>query len=282
MSSPLQSARSSHRHVLSGLMMGTALVFSAKLALGQQVPPLPQIASGSLEARGIEEYRQLMARARAANQLALPTHPQVVRMNYVLGRLTRAFPMTAWGARAKGWPWEIALIGSSQVGAFAMPGGKIVVYWGMLGKLQLTDAELAMVIGQQIGSSLLAHPPGSAAVDASGAMSNPDAGQEADRMEADQIGLELAARAGYDPQAAVSLWTKMMPDGGSPAASRLDHLKTALPHATALYEHASRPDCTFGPPGTTSQPCAALRALPASAVEGSSSPAAAPDVAASR
>ena len=142
---------------------------------------------------------------------------------------------------AQDWNWEINVIDSELINAFCMPGGKIVVYSGLINKLDATDDELAAVIGHEIAHALREHGRermSSALVQQVGILgfaiflSNQDGSfmskqailqgvalgttlffalpnsREQER-EADDMGLELTALAGYNPMAAVSLWRKM-------------------------------------------------------------------------
>ena len=142
---------------------------------------------------------------------------------------------------AQEWNWEINVIDSELINAFCMPGGKIVVYSGLINKLDATDDELAAVIGHEIAHALREHGRermSSALVQQVGILgfaiflSNQDGSflskqailqgvalgttlffalpnsREQER-EADDMGLELTALAGFNPMAAVSLWRKM-------------------------------------------------------------------------
>jgi predicted Zn-dependent protease len=133
----------------------------------------------------------------------------------------------------------VNVITSSEVNAWCMPGGKIAFYTGLIEKLQVTDDEMAAVMGHEIAHALREHGRerasqavlqstvlnigaailgvGSTAVDLSSTILDitfnlPNSRQ--DEVEADRIGVELAARAGFDPHAAVSLWQKMGQLGG--------------------------------------------------------------------
>ena len=143
---------------------------------------------------------------------------------------------------AQDWNWEINVIDSELINAFCMPGGKIVVYSGLINKLDATNDELAAVIGHEIAHALREHGRermSSALVQQVGILgfaiflSNQDGSflskqailqgvalgttlffalpnsREQER-EADDMGLELTALAGYNPMAAVSLWRKWM------------------------------------------------------------------------
>ncbi len=139
---------------------------------------------------------------------------------------------------ASRWRWEVNVLQSDQVNAFCMAGGKIGIYSGIITKLQLTDSELAAVMGHEMAHALREHVreqvslqyatqlPGILLAAVTGVqglgqlgdmVSNVSLGLPRSRQaeaEADEIGVELAARAGYDPRAAISLWQKMNRMGG--------------------------------------------------------------------
>ncbi|HTG97996.1 MAG TPA: M48 family metallopeptidase [Burkholderiales bacterium] len=149
---------------------------------------------------------------------------------------------------AKGWVWEVKVIDDPKtVNAFCMAGGKMAIYSGMWEKLKATDDEIAQVMGHEIAHALADHTRErmsiamtSAAVTTAAAVAITVAGGDEraglaltgaqlasvlaiqlpnsreSEAEADQIGIELAARAGYDPKAAVTLWQKMGKEGGGP------------------------------------------------------------------
>ena len=141
------------------------------------------------------------------------------------------------------WNWEVNVQSTEDVNAYCMPGGKIMVYTGLIEQLHATDAELAAVIGHEIAHALREHSrerisrayaeqvalAGIAiATGASGttmqlasqvsAVTFPLPHSREQEAEADRIGLELMARAGYDPNAAITLWQKMgkLAQGGPP------------------------------------------------------------------
>ena len=151
---------------------------------------------------------------------------------------------------APGWKWEVNVLTSPEINAWCMPGGKIAVYTGILEKLGSTDDEIAAVMGHEISHALrehgrerasqqLATGVGASAVGAvlgigqSGADLAGLVGQvtfllpysRIHETEADRMGVELAARAGYDPRAAITLWQKMakISGGGGPPALLSSH-----------------------------------------------------------
>lgn len=154
----------------------------------------------------------------------------------------------------KDWHWTIKVIDDPKtVNAFCMPGGKMAVYTGLVEKLEPTDDELAQVLGHEISHALANHGAekmsvqmaSNIAVIAVGAAASRDSRNQRAAVntaqfaalafinlpnsrtaeeEADKLGIELAARAGYHPHAAVTLWEKMMAENGS--KSRFDFLST--------------------------------------------------------
>ncbi|SDC38704.1 Peptidase family M48 [Cupriavidus sp. YR651] len=184
-----------------------------------------------IDQQAAREYEQLKQEAIAKHALAGDDNPQVQRLREIGIRL---LPETVlWNPRAGRWAWEINLIGSKQVNAFCMPGGKMAIYTGLLDQLKLTDDEVAMVMGHEIAHALEEHARQRAAqseisnlganvvsqLTGFGNLGNTDIGNNArlvtlrfsrlEETEADLIGMDIAARAGYDPRAAITLWQKM-------------------------------------------------------------------------
>jgi Zn-dependent protease with chaperone function len=289
--------RPARRRVLAGLGAGMALaaVPGARVLAQQQregVPVGPPSHMSSLappsdavEQQAAQEYNQLLQQARAKNLLANQDHPQVVRLRYIEERLR---PFTyMWNERARNWQWEVNLIGSKSVNAFCMPGGKIAFFWGILTELKLEDDEVAMIMGHEMTHALREHAREQmgkqtmtqgligigAAVLGLGSSGRYLAGMGGqllslkysrdDESEADLVGLELAARAGYDPKSALTLWRKMEALGGSqPTAFLSDHpsnpdrmsqIERNIPNVMGLYERAPKPDRHFGPPGSATK-----------------------------
>lgn len=140
----------------------------------------------------------------------------------------------------KDWSWSIKVIDDPEtVNAWAMAGGKMAIYSGLVEKLNATDDELAQVLGHEIAHALAKHSAEKMSVHMASSMGVVAAGVVSDNKglalagtalaaalviqkpnsraaesEADQIGIELAAKAGYDPRAAITLWQKMAKVGG--------------------------------------------------------------------
>jgi len=257
---------------------------------GVQVGPQSKfnalVPADEIERQSAQGYRQMLAQARARNLLAEPRHPQLIRLVAISMRL-RPFAVM-WNERARNWAWEVNLIGSPQVNAFCMPGGKIAFFWGILSKLKLSDDEVAMVMGHEMTHALREHGREQmgkematrgtigllAGIFGWGMTGRQVAGMGGqllslkysrdDETEADLIGLELAARAGYDPNAALTLWRKMeAASQGAPPAFLSDHpsnpdrlrvIAQNIPRVQGLYNRAAKPDQRFGPPGGGPRP----------------------------
>ncbi|MDZ3993735.1 M48 family metallopeptidase [Pseudomonas sp. Teo4] len=173
------------------------------------------------------------------------------------------------------WQWEVNVIKSDELNANCGPGGKIIVYTGLIDQLKLTDAEIAAVVGHEIAHALREHSreamskaygvemarQGAGALFGlgQGSMAMADAvvnyamtlpNSRSNENEADLIGLELSARAGYDPNAAITLWNKMSKasEGAPPefmsthpaSSSRIASLQAAIPKVMPLYEAAKK------------------------------------------
>ncbi|RZT38604.1 M48 family metallopeptidase [Cupriavidus agavae] len=223
-----------------------------------------------IDQQAAREYEQVKQEAIAKKTLLGDDDPQVQRLREIGIRL---LPQTVlWNPRAGRWPWEINVIRANQVNAFCMPGGKMAVYTGLLDDLKLTDDEVAMVMGHEIAHALEEHARQRAAqaeisnlganvvsqLTGFGNLGNMDIGANAkmlslrfsrrEETEADLIGMDIAARAGYDPRAAITLWRKMgtvlaagdeftstHPSGRSRIAVLEAHMKEVLPlYAAAI------------------------------------------------
>lgn len=192
--------------------------------------------SSAVDQQASQQYAGLMAQARAKGALVPENHPQVLRLRAIARRIIPY--ATRWNPEAAQWKWQVNLLNSKQVNAFCMPGGRIAFFTGILTSLKLTDDEVAAVMGHEIAHALREHGRERAAKStATGVVSRiigagvaaytgvdprlTDAATSAigqmvvlkfsrdEEREADLIGLDLAARAGFDPRAGVALWQKM-------------------------------------------------------------------------
>ncbi|BAN21805.1 M48 family metallopeptidase [Caballeronia insecticola] len=189
------------------------------------------IAPATLETQAAGEYAQIIHDAERDKTLLPDTNPLVKRVREIANH---EIPFALkWNDRAKNWKWEINVIKSPDERMYCLPGGKIVVYSGLIDKLRLNDNEIGMMIGHEIAHALREHArerlgrQQAAQLGAGGmpqlfgfsnySSQQPDIGDEllsmryspADEIEADVIGSEIASRAGYDPRAAVTLWNKI-------------------------------------------------------------------------
>lgn len=222
-----------------------------------------------------QQYKQVLEQADSKNALAPPDNEELKRLRTIAQRL---IPFaTPWNERASQWQWEVNLIGSKQINAYCMPGGKIAFYTGIVRTLQLTDDEAAMVMGHEMAHALREHARermGKSTVTTGAArlggallsgwlgidpnLTDMVAQQGAnllnlkfsreDESEADLVGMEIAARAGYDPRAGITLWEKMGANNkGAPpqwlsthpaSGTRIADMQAAMPSVMPLFERA--------------------------------------------
>lgn len=216
--------------------LSTALATAAMLFSATARPVFAQAIAQALERQSAQAYEKLISEAAQKGQLVAPADPAAVRLHEIEQRLLpSAFRVNL---QAQRWNWQVNLIDSPQINAFCMPGGKIGFYTALITQLQLTDDEIAIVMGHEMTHALREHGVdqykkqmfGQLAERAGVAVAsqffnvNPQllgAGAQIldnlaqlrfsrkDEIEADRIGLEIAARSGFDPRAGLSLWNKM-------------------------------------------------------------------------
>ena len=246
------------------------------------------VSAEQVEQQARLQYQQTLKAAAEQSALVPADNAQVRRLRAIAQKI---IPLVGdWNERARQWKWEVNLIGSNQINAFCMPGGKIVFYTGILKTLQLSDDEVAMVMGHEIAHALREHARermGKSTVTAGAArlggallsgwlgidprLTDTVAQQGAnlltlkfgreDESEADLVGMELAARAGFDPRAGVTLWQKMAAaNKGAPPQwlsthpsgnTRIAEIEANLSKVMPLYERARRPKTSEPPDGNT-------------------------------
>jgi Zn-dependent protease with chaperone function len=113
------------------------------------------VSAEQIEAQAKQQYAQLLQESASKRALAPADHPQLVRLCTIAQKLIPY--STKWNDRSPNWQWEVNLIGSQQINAFCMPGGKIAFYTGILDQLKLTDDEVALVMGHEIAHALREH-----------------------------------------------------------------------------------------------------------------------------
>ena len=226
------------------------------------------ISSADVNAGAATAYKKELTKARASK--ALNTNANYTkRVKNVSKHLIAQ--VGVFRPDALKWNWEVNVLNSNEVNAYCMPGGKIAVYTGIISKLNLTDDELAAVIGHEISHALREHSreqiSQQIATDQAisivgslaglGSTSQSLAGTASQLVltlpfsrtmesEADVMGMELMARAGYNPEAAVNVWKKMAKLGGGSTpellsthpsdSSRIANLEAQLPKVMPLYE----------------------------------------------
>jgi predicted Zn-dependent protease len=228
------------------------------------------LSSDQVNAASLTSYRGELDAAGKAGTLNTD-RANLERIRLIADRLIPQ--TTVFRPDALSWQWEVNLQTKDELNAYCAPGGKIMFYTGIIRQLQLSDDEIAAIMGHEMAHALREHGrermseayaqqalmAGVVAltgmddqkaalmqVAAQLALTLPHSrGQEA---EADVIGLELMARAGYDPRAAVSLWQKMAragAGGGVPWLSthpsgpqRIAGIEAMLPRVLPLYQQA--------------------------------------------
>nr|MCU0952868.1 M48 family metallopeptidase [Burkholderiaceae bacterium] len=194
-------------------------------------PRLLLVPESMVNSTAAQQYLQMKQQAQARRVLNVDA-PQVQRVRAIAQRI---IPFGARvNPRSAQWAWEVNVIDAPQINAFCMPGGKIMVFDGLIDTLKLSDDELAAVIGHEIAHALLEHGRArmseqllqSVGINLAAAyLGLGDLGVQAlaqaaqlaitlpysrgHETDADLLGLDLAARAGFDPRAAISLWRKM-------------------------------------------------------------------------
>jgi predicted Zn-dependent protease len=226
------------------------------------------VSSEVIEEGAAQAYEAELAAARKKGVLNTDK-AQLERVTGIARRLVAATPSFRQDATA--WKWQFNVQKTGDMNAYCMPGGRIMVYSGLIEELDVSDAELATVIGHEIAHALREHTrervsrayaqqlvlSGAAAVAGVSETTANVANMVAEvtfqlpfsreqESEADTIGLELMARAGFDPRAAVSLWQKMAraASGGGPPKflsthpapkDRIEEIEKNLPRVLPLY-----------------------------------------------
>ncbi|MBH9553647.1 M48 family metallopeptidase [Inhella gelatinilytica] len=277
------------RRLFTGLLVaGAAAPAWARegVQVGERSKFTKLVPAEDIEQGASLQYQRMLGEANQKRALLPGTHPQVQRLRYIAQRM---LPFTAeWNPRARQWKWEVNILASKELNAFCMPAGKIAFYYGILAELQLSDDEVAAIMGHEVAHALREHARermgktaatrvgasvlsnllglgnlGDAAMNLGAQLLTLKFSRE-DESEADLVGMELAARAGYDPQAGVSLWKKMGQKKQSPDSrilqllstyasthpagpERIQDIQRNQPDVASLYARAPKPDRRFPP-----------------------------------
>ena len=215
-----------------------------------------------------QAYAQTLSEAQGKGQLNTDS-AMTARVKRITDRLVvqagNMYP------ESRTWKWSIAVIDEPKINAWAMPGGKMAIYTGIIEKLSLSDDEIAQIMGHEISHAILGHGRErmSRAMATQGGLQLGSvlAGRDLTALgpvatvalnlpnsrnaetEADRYGVELAARAGYDPRAAVTLWEKMIraTAGNQPPQflsthpnpdNRIQTLQALVPRMMPIYQQA--------------------------------------------
>ncbi|EKS9843561.1 M48 family metallopeptidase [Burkholderia cepacia] len=189
------------------------------------------IPSPLLEQITANEYAQIVQTAADSNRLLPANQPRVKRLRAIVAKL--APYSVKWNDRVKSWAWDVNAIRSRDIRLTCLPGGKVLVYGGMLDRVRLNDDELGVLLAHGIAHALREHARSNFSVTSQTSLRAaalpplfgvgdplPQALNLGERLqslhydptdetEADVIGGDIAARAGFDPRAAITLWDKL-------------------------------------------------------------------------
>ena len=235
---------------------------------------LALVSEDSAIVASAEAYAMQIGELREAGKVLPESSSAARRVEAITGRLVaQAIEMRPATAD---WEWSTEVIDDPElVNAWCMAGGRMAVYTGLLQKLDPTDDELAQVLAHEISHALANHTAermsvaiatnagvalagvlsedsqaamSTAAIAAALAIQMPNS--RTAESEADEIGIEIAAKAGYNPNAAISLWQKMAAVSGSgppqflsthpSPANRQQRLAELAPQMMGYYEQARR------------------------------------------
>jgi predicted Zn-dependent protease len=230
-----------------------------------------------IQSMAASEYQQFLTQNKVVATTVNKDAEMVSRVgNRIAAAITKYYTEKGLGAQLEGYKWEYNLVDSKDVNAWCMPGGKIVVYTGLLPITQ-NEAALAVVMGHEVAHALARHGNermsqataqqlGGVAVQVAVANKTPEAQNlfmsayglgttvgamlpfsRKHELEADKLGLIYAALAGYNPQEAIPLWQRMAQAGGGqkppeflsthPAEeTRIQKLREMMPEALKYYK----------------------------------------------
>jgi predicted Zn-dependent protease len=225
------------------------------------------VSEEQAQASSAQAYTQTLSEAQKKGKLSTDA-----ALNARVKRITDRLIVQAGNmyAPSRGWKWSVAVIDEPALNAWCMPGGKMAIYTGIVHKLKLSDDEIAQIMGHEISHALLGHGrermSRAIAMQGGMALGSIVAGYDLSVLapvadvaltlpnsregesEADRYGIELAARAGFDPRSAVRLWEKMgAASGNGPPVflsthpspdNRIQALNALVPKMMPIYEKA--------------------------------------------
>lgn len=204
--------------------MRNYLIIRGAVAGGEYIALTPE----NLDLIARVQYKTILERSKILPE----NHPTMVRAKHITNRLIQVvqFDPSVSPKLLQQMKWELHVIQSDTVNAFCMPGGKMVIYTGIIDKLKLTDDEIAVIMGHEIAHALREHSytriktqlATNVAISAIGATTGRQIyafdianslwqlshSREHER-EADHDGLDIARMAGYNPCAGARVWEKM-------------------------------------------------------------------------
>lgn len=227
----------------------------------------------AIDQQSSQQYAAMMTQAKQKGVLVPESDPRLKRLRAIAQRI---IPNTArWNSAAQQWKWQVNLVQDGQVNAFCMPGGRIGFFTGIIDKLKLTDDEIAAVMGHEIAHALREHGRDRQSkatatgliTGIGGAIASAITGYDVrgiantagqmyvlkfsrdEEREADLVGLDIAARSGYDPRAGIALWNKMaaLNQSGAPieilsthpgGENRIEQIENHLNVLMPLYARA--------------------------------------------
>jgi len=256
-----------HKLVVTALLAASLVACQANPVSGRK--QLVLVSEEQAQASSAQAYVQTLAEAQKQGKLSTDAalNARVKRItDRLIAQAGTMYPPS------REWNWSVAVIDEPALNAWCMPGGKMAIYTGIIDKLKLTDDEIAQIMGHEIAHALLGHgrEQMSRAIAMQGGMQIGSilAGRDlsglapvadiavtlphsrSSESEADRYGVELAARAGYDPRTAVRLWEKMSSASGNGVPqflsthpspdNRIQALTALVPQMMPIYEKARK------------------------------------------
>jgi len=256
-----------HKLVVTALLAASLAACQANPVSGRQ--QLVLVSEEQAQSSSAQAYAKTLDEAQKKGKLSTDA-----ALNSRVKRITDRLITQAGNMYppSRDWKWSVAVFDEPTLNAWCMPGGKMAIYTGIIHKLSLSDDEIGQIMGHEIAHALLGHGRermsraiamqggmqlGSILVGRDLSILTPVAdvaltlpNSREGESEADRYGIELAARAGYDPHAAVRLWEKMNAASGNglpqflsthPApANRIQVLTGLVPKMMPIYENARK------------------------------------------